>query len=173
MKNFAAASIALVLALASAVASASEAVPGVPVCLIAVESGTDNPSPGTQRRPHISASITDDVTVAVLLPGTFGGDHLLTLHFITPRGHLYQATSVPTSDSPKLVQVPGYRRAIPAQVPTLALSEGRLIRRVEIRFPIGGTSISANSLYGTWKIVPFLDTLDGSCGPAHTVEIQP
>jgi hypothetical protein len=40
-------------------------------------------------------------------------------------------------------------------------------------FPVGGTSITANSIYGTWTVVPILDNAERPCGNTLVLEITP
>lgn len=166
-------SVALVAALALPAVGVAQVVTGPPTCQVSVALPRDDTSPGRRAPGAVSASATDDVTVAVLLPFPLGGDRMLRLEYLTPRGHRYQAVAAPVSETPKLVHLPGYPRPTPARVPARVQVEGQPASRVELSFPVGGTSITASSLYGTWQIVPYLDDEERPCGPPATVEILP
>lgn len=153
--------------------SAGQVVPGLPTCQVVVEIPRLDTSLGRRPPSGVSAAATDDLTVAVLLPFPLSGDRVLRLEYRTPRGHRYQGVAAPVSEIPKLVHLPGYPRPIPARVPARVQVEGQPASRVELSFPVGGTSITASSLYGTWRIVPYLDDEERPCGPPATVEILP
>jgi len=138
-----------------------------------VEDPNEDSRPGRRPGAGISAAITDDVTVTVLFPPALRGDHMLTLHFFTPRGHLYQSMNVPISDTPGLHQVPGYPRPLPAKVPVPMTVNRQPFRGVRITFPVGGTSITENSLYGSWQILAFLNAAKKACSQPYRMEIAP
>lgn len=166
-------SVALAAALALPAAGVAQVVPGPPACQVIVEFPRDDTSPGRRPPGSVSATTTDDLTVAVLLPFPLGGDRVLRLEYLTPRGHRYQGAVAPVSETPKLVHLPGYPRPMAARVPARTQAQGQPVSRVELSFPVGGTSITASSLYGTWQIVPYLDDEERPCGPPATVEILP
>jgi hypothetical protein len=83
-----------------------------------------------------------------------------TVHFrvYTPNGHLYQDLS--------------------ARFAVEEAAEGAKSRkpqrpRVGARLPVGGTSITTNSLYGKWRVVPSLDDETRPCASATAFKIAP
>lgn len=163
----------IVVALVLPMGEAAQVVSGPPTCQVSVEIPRDDTSPGRRPPTAISAATTDDVTVAVVLPFPLSEERVLRLEYLTPRGHRYQVVAAPLSGTPKLVHLPGYPRPIPARVPARVQVDGRPASRVEFSFPVGGTSITANSLYGTWQVVPYLDDEERPCGPPATLEVLP
>lgn len=171
MKTTVAICILVLLALGGT-AEAQSILPPV-ACQIMVEDPNEDHGLGRRPGAGISAAITDDVTVTVLFPPAWRGDHMLTLRFLTPRGHLYQSMDVPISDTPGLHQVPGYPRPLPAKVPVPMAVNRQPFRGVQITFPIGGTSITENSLYGSWQILAFVNAADRACSQPYRMEIAP
>lgn len=164
-----------VIAILVAVAVPALATPRLerrPICRVMVDRDT-RLSPGLGPSTGFSAAVTDDVTVTVLLPAGTTGEHLLTVQFITPRGHLYQTMHVPISDEPRTMSIPGYARPVQARVPVQTVVERFPYLSVPIVFPVGGTSISANSIYGDWQVVVFLNSAETPCSPPLTLEIRP
>ena len=142
-------------------------------CRLQLDRPSLSPSTGVRPSSGISAMVTDDVTISVLFPTSLTGDHLLTLNFLTPRGHLYQSMVVPISDTPRIMQVPGHPHPVTAKVPAQVLVNRDPFVRVPVVFPVGGTSITANSIYGTWTVVPILDNAERPCGNTLVLEITP
>ncbi len=95
--------------------------------------------------------------------------HIVTLKFYTPSGHLYEEKKVPISvngEGPKKLQLPGYR--FPEKV-LMAKSSPNIDFNVfnhkitSIPFPIGGTYISKNRLFGIWKVKIYVDSNKSPC----------
>lgn len=120
-----------------------------------------------------SASRTTDVTFAVLLKEGFSGDHLLELRLFTPSGHLYQSIDVPIGETAATRQVNGYARPLKVRKPQPTVHANGRYSRVEIPFPVGGTSISTNSLYGRWRVQAYLDGSTEPCGTPTYIQIKP
>jgi hypothetical protein len=120
-----------------------------------------------------SASRTTDVTFAVLFKQGFSGDHLLDLRVFTPAGHLYQSIAVPIGDEEGSRRVDGYARPLKVKKPKPAVLSNERFSRVEVVFPVGGTSISASSLYGRWSVQAFLDGATDPCGAKTHFQIKP
>lgn len=142
-------------------------------CQVVVEVPTPPPSPGVPPPAGISAAATEDVTVAVLLPFPLSGDQVVVVKFFTPRGHLYQEVTLPIRDTPQEVALPGFAWPLPAQVPVRVEVAGRPVSRIATTLPVGGTSIVAASLFGTWGIEAYLNGEARPCGPRATLEIRP
>ena len=122
-----------------------------------------------------SAGRTVDLTLSVLLPTTFTGEHRLALRVYTPNGSLYQELAVPVA-SPGTAKaqglqtrtLPGYPRAKKVVIPQ---EVSYLFYRVDVPFPVGGTLITSNGLYGKWRITAHLDGADDACGAAAQIVI--
>lgn len=161
----------LVMAAVAAHATAQSAAP-LP-CRLQLDRPAPSLSTGARLSTAIRALVTDDITISVLFSPSMSGDHLLTLNFLTPRGHLYQSMVVPISDTPRVMQVPGHPHPVTAKVPAQVLVNREPFIRVPVVFPVGGTSITANSIYGTWTVVPVLDNAERPCGNTLVLEIAP
>lgn len=131
------------------------------------------PEPGA---PRFSARAADDLFFTVdLYSGAFNETAVVHLKVMLPSGHLYQETAYPVAtastraDSGEAVvyrRVKGY----PYPVRERELTEVRGDRGPEeeftVSFPVGGTQIVRNALYGEWKVVGFLDDAEQPCGAA-------
>jgi hypothetical protein len=49
----------------------------------------------------------------------------------------------------------------------------RRLLRGEARLPVAGSSIIHSSLYGRWRVVPFVEGAEAPCGRPRTFSIQP
>lgn len=122
-----------------------------------------------------SASRTVDLTLSVLLPTTFTGEHQLALRVYTPGGSLYQELAVPVAPpgtaNAHARMVPGYPRAKKVVIPQEVSYLNQRFYRVDVPFPVGGTLITSNGLYGKWRITAHLDGADDACGAAAQIVI--
>ena len=124
------------------------------------------------------------------------GEHLMQLKVSTPGGFLYQVITVPfvgaaspdgrerpgwttnraaaAADPPPPRVVPGFPRPLEVQrlVPVSGGSATRGEYELRARLPVAGTSITLSSLYGTWKVQPYLDGRTDPCGPATRFTIR-
>jgi hypothetical protein len=120
---------------------------------------------GGASATSFSATQIIDLDVSVLFPRQlakdFRGDHLLEIQFITPKGHLYQSSTIPfTADQGnRKKKVAGYPDPIAVQV--LRPEGAHLVAGV--RLPVAGTLIMTNSLYGEWAAKAFVDGAQVSC----------
>ena len=112
-----------------------------------------------RARGKFSASKILDVEFVGALRRRLTGRHVLNLKVYTPKGHLYQELSVPF-DSGNRVGTTSTRAT--GRPPKLAA-----------RLPVGGTSITNASLYGKWRVVPYLDGSLRACGVATSFSINP
>lgn len=99
------------------------------------------------RRDRFSASRTLDLRFLLRMRNDGGDGHLVRFQVVTPKGHLYQEIQV-------------------AQRP-----DGRRISRVSAQLPVAGTFISTSSLFGRWRVVPYLDDDAEPCGPGAAFTI--
>lgn len=107
------------------------------------------------RGARYSATRVDDLEFTATISPQVRGAHRLSLKVFTPRGHLYQTLSASFSVSP----------VAPRKRPPL------VAKKVSARLPVSGTLIATNSLYGRWKVVPFLDDAPNPCGRELRFEI--
>ena len=75
--------------------------------------------------------------------------HVVTFHVFTPQGHLYQQIQV----------------ADPAE------DEDDRVSRVSARLPVAGTFIATSSLFGRWRVVPYIDDDTEPCAAASVFRI--
>lgn len=114
------------------------------------------------QRPVFSVSTTLDLVLRTGFPASFKDVRMLTLHVKTPRGHLYQALEVPVAEpgqaSPEGRVLPGYPHPVKERLLVTVVDSTGLARRiVDTPFPVGGTSIVENGLYGRWSAQVYLD----------------
>jgi len=128
-------------------------------------------------RPRFSARATDDLLFSVSLdPGTVNEEAVVRLRMLLPSGDLFQEMAYPVAtassrsgdDGTKIIyrRVRGYPYPVPERI--LSVFSGR--RGVEdlltVPFPIGGTQVIWNSLYGEWTVQAFLGDAEAPCGQA-------
>jgi hypothetical protein len=77
--------------------------------------------------------------------------HLVTFHVITPQGHLYQEIQVadPVEDD----------------------DDNDRVSRVSARLPVAGTFIVTSSMFGKWRVVPYIDDDAEPCAAASVFRI--
>ncbi len=106
-----------------------------------------------------------DLNLTVRFADGFSGDHLLHLKLLTPKGHHYQTLSVWTTSDParseSLRRVDGYPR--PVAVRLVQGAALLLPSEVTVSVPVGGTAITANSIYGMWTAEAYLDDQSEVC----------
>jgi hypothetical protein len=130
---------------------------------------------GSNAADRFSATATTDLVFNVNFHQSFSGDHLLELRLFTPSGHLYQSLAVPIADASRVPgsrMVPGYPRPLKEQTPAEVTEGTTRLKRVEVRFPVGGTLISSNSLYGRWRVEAYVDGAGQPCSPPKAFVIQ-
>jgi len=115
-----------------------------------------------------SAVETSDIIVHVVLPQTFKEEHVISLKFFTPAGHLYRQIDVPItpdigSRTVESRRLPGYPYPVTVAVPEVRRVAGDTAPTVEIHLPVGGTSIVTSSLYGMWRVNGMVDGVELRC----------
>jgi len=108
------------------------------------------------RAPRYSAAKVDDLEITATLAPQVRGEHRLALKVFTPRGHLYQTLRVPVTAS-----------SLPARGPR----PPSRTQKISARLPVSGTLIVTSSLYGRWRVVPYLDDSAAPCGRELRFEI--
>ena len=117
-----------------------------------------------------------DLTFVVEVSEDLRSDELLILRVFTPKGHLYQEYVVPIAEEPVAGgsrRVAGYPRPLKVYPIKEAVEAGgkrspRQRKVVEYPFPVAGTLIVSNGLYGKWRLRAALDDADYRvCGPAY------
>ena len=107
-----------------------------------------------ERRDRFSARRTPSLRVELRLR-TEGGDlHAVRFQFLTPKGHVYQEARA-KYDEVAGGAPPGKRRHASAS----------------FELPVAGTFIATSSLFGRWKVVPYLDDDTEPCGDAAAFTI--
>ncbi len=94
-----------------------------------------------------SASGILDLRFTTLLRGAPEGPHALQIKVFTPRGYLYQTLATRFTGDVVLSKETRADASPRQQSPRVASAT----------LPVAGTAIMANSLYGRWTVVPFLD----------------
>jgi hypothetical protein len=127
-----------------------------------------------------SATKTTDLTFRLFVDPALSGDHVLELKVFTPHTFLYRSIAVPialgaaaSAAAAQERSVDGYPRPQRVRRATRDKLAGADVQKVEVAFPVGGTDIVGNSLYGKWKVEPFLDGATDACGPAASFRITP
>jgi hypothetical protein len=97
---------------------------------------------------RFSARKTVDLAFRMRLVRTDEDAHLVSFRVFTPKGHLYQ-------------EVQAVHRPASA----------RRVASVSVQLPVAGTPIATSSLYGRWRVVPYLDDKPEPCaaGSVFTV----
>jgi hypothetical protein len=108
------------------------------------------------RAPRYSAARVDDLEITATIAPQVRGEHRLALKVFTPRGHLYQTLGVPFTAS-----------SLPSRGPR----PPSRTQKVSARLPVSGTLIVTSSLYGRWRVVPYLDDATQPCGREVRFEI--
>jgi len=131
---------------------------------------------------HFSAGATEDLVAETTLLGDASGDHLLTLRWLLPGEHLYQASAVPFTSDPAATGVQGgpVERRIPDYpFPVVVHSPGRGARAVagtlvvEQRLPVAGTPILESAVLGRWQVLAYVDGQETPCMSAVEFELEP
>jgi hypothetical protein len=143
---------------------------------ILVSSAEETPGSSGER---FSASKTADLTFQVMLSGSLSGDHVLELRVFTPRKFLYRSIAVPVSLATGTTgkagkrerRIEGYPNPQRVRDGQTAKYQNKDVQKVEIGFPVGGTDVTTNSLYGKWEVQAFLDGSDIACGRATSFKI--
>lgn len=130
--------------------------------------------PSARSKTTFSAVQILDLRFGTVLRRQPTGPHLLELKVYTPRGHHYQTLAVPFAADGKpggWRRVEGYPQPLAEQQTKTVSHQGTRAYEVSTSLPVGGTAIMTNSLYGKWRVEPYLD---GSvCGQSATFEILP
>jgi hypothetical protein len=165
----------LLAAALGALAGARESAAAQPCRSLVVASAEETRGTSGEK---FSATKTTDLTFRLFVDPALAGDHVLELKVYTPRKFLYRSISVPialgaatsgaATQERKIDGYPHPQRVRRATHDTLA---GADVQRIEVAFPVGGTDIVGSSLYGKWKVEPFLDGAANACGPATTFRI--
>ena len=158
--------VPLVALMVAVLASAGWAVAGESICPGLAISSVEQPSDFDVLK--FSAVETTDVIVHVVLPQAFKEEHVISLKFFTPAGHLYRQIDVPItpdigSRTVESRRLPGYPYPVRVAVPEVRRVAGETAPTVEVRFPVGGTSIVTSSLYGMWRVNGMVDGVELRC----------
>ena len=124
---------------------------------------------------EFSASKTVDLTLTVVLAKMPTSEHVLELRVFAPSGHLYQSLAWPVSlpsRKAELRSLPGYPKPKKQLVPRQVTISGKRYYKVDFAFPVGGTMITRDGLYGEWRIEPYLDGEPVPCGEATVITIR-
>ena len=101
-------------------------------------------SPDQPRvRSSFSARKTLDLQLRMQLGMRDGNMHVVNFQVVTPKGHVYQEIQVVQGASTK-----------------------KSVANISARLPVAGTQIATSSLYGQWRIVPYLDGGSRPCAAA-------
>ena len=135
--------------------------------------GAWTPDPKAAR---FSARGVDDLVFTVdLNPDAFDGTAVVHLKVMLPSGHVYQETAYPVATASARAgsgeaavqrRVKGYPYPIRELLLTEVQGERGVEEELTVPFPVGGTQIVRNSLYGEWTVVGFLDDAEQPCGVA-------
>ncbi len=149
--------------------------PPVSLCpeLVVVGPAETSSEDALKGETAFSAAGTTDLIFHVLFEGTPGEEHVVTLKVFTPHGYLYRTIDVPIApgkgDAPLGTRrLPGYPYPVKVQAPR-SVSVGRTpYASVDVSFPVAGSAIVTNSLYGRWRVEVYMDGASKPC-PGETV----
>jgi hypothetical protein len=119
-----------------------------------------------------SASRVIDLEIRLLLPKDVYRDTDIEVRFVNPNGHLYEAQTVAVGrpDVAKTERrVEGYPHPLEVKEPRPFLVNREQFDRVDLRWPVGGTLISKNGLYGTWTVVALTPGTEFPCATKQFV----
>lgn len=155
-------------------AEAQKPLPPAPVPCTFVQVSALEASPGAKNR--FSATAVTDLVFTTRFAGKLSGEHVLELKVFAPSGALYQSLAVPIAEpgkQPGARPVKGYPYP-KEEVAVRTVGQGMAaVHEVDVSFPVGGTLILQNGLYGTWSVEPYLDFQRRACGPTTSFEIVP
>lgn len=100
-----------------------------------------------ERRERFSARLTPSLDLRLRLRTEGGDAHAVRFQVLTPQGNLYQ------------------------EIPTVYRPDGRRSAEISVPLPVAGTFIATSSLFGRWRVVPYLDDDAEPCaaGAAFTI----
>ena len=158
--------VPLIVVMVAVLASAGWAGAGESVCPRFAISSVEEPDVFDIGK--YSAVKTTDIKVHVIFPTEFKEEHVISLKFFTPAGHLYRQIDVPVTpeigrEGTQSRRLPGYPYPVTVAVPEVRRVEGELAPSIEVRFPVGGTSIVTSSLYGMWRVNGMVDGVELRC----------
>lgn len=122
-----------------------------------------------------SAARTTDLKISVLFLEDYEGKHTLELKLFTPSGYLYQSLAVPAvlaEDDDKEEHLHDYPNPVKTTVLRKVKYRGQEYWEADLAFPVGGTAITMNSIYGVWTTQPFMDGSTTPCAAPTPVVIR-
>ncbi len=130
-----------------------------------------------RTRSSFSAARTTDIIFHVLFEGMPGDEHVVTLKVYTPHGFLYRTLDVPIApgkgNAPMGTRrLTGYPYPVKVQAPHDVTVDGNHYASVDVSFPVAGSSIVTNSLYGRWRVEVYMDGAKQPCPGATTFDIR-
>jgi hypothetical protein len=137
--------------------SAQKTLPGSSRCqsVWVTAPGSGGPTPRARKPLQFSASNVVDLELRVVVPTS--APAVVELKVFTPNGHLYQELSVSSAQS---------------SVPSGSTRRSRSTT-LKALFPVAGTTIVNNSLYGTWKVEAYFAGERSACAKPRAFVIKP
>jgi hypothetical protein len=143
--------------------------------------GSEQLNKGQFTSSFSASSILDVDISATFVPGTTkrfeSGNHVVEVRVYTPHNYLYQTISVPFTADPKrtgqTIRLEGYPHPLPIQQMRTVKQGNSSVMAVSARLPVGGTMISANSLYGVWTAQVYVDGETLPCSQAAKFTVTP
>lgn len=124
-------------------------------------------APHTARRQRFSAQKTTDILLNAVFTGRIKGEHLLSIKLFTPHGYLYRQYDVPVAANsgraPQDRKVEHYPYPVKEKFPQQNTIDGQRLQVVTIHFPVAGSNIVTNSLYGAWSVEVLMDGESQTC----------
>jgi len=132
-------------------------------------------SPKAKSVPTFSVTTTSDLLLTAVLDASTKGDHVLEIKVITPDGGLYRSITVPITDpgrAAKAQSLKGFPHALLTKPMIWTVIGRRKALAVTVPFPVGGTDIVSNGIYGTWKLKASLDGAPSTCATASSFSLK-
>jgi len=118
--------------------------------------GFGKPAPRARKPLNFSASDVVDLEFQVVVSAA--APAALELKVFTPKGHLYQELPLSSTDAGSVSSAPTRRPRY---------------RTLTATFPVAGTTIVNNSLYGTWRVEAFFAGDRAACAKPRAFVIKP
>ena len=117
-----------------------------------------------RARDPFSVRKTLDLQFRMRLRTRDGDSHVVSFRVITPNGHVYQQLQAPSDVKEEKESDDDDRDEHDDRVHRMS--------RVSARLPVAGTFIATSSLFGKWRVVPYVDDDPEPCAAPSVFRIE-